>query len=179
MIARCSVASFAVTRVEFDGGYAIDWSEWDSENPEVTGYSIMLNEFLYMMYCEEDVADSDDALADVYESCELVDGEWICEGLLRDNYYEDWNCNSTQIRELGSNLDLTEWSSALDSPGRHMAQESFVRWSGDATDPDNEPAEVTYTVKTIGMGLHYFVMYEGNNSSGRDVILVDGANGFN
>ena len=178
LIAECTVTDFAVARVAFDGSYTIDWSEWDSENPGVTGYGIVLNELLYKMYYDGDRELSDDELADIYGSCEYSDGQWSCQGRMLSNYFEEWDGSATQITELVNNEDLTQWSSALESPGRHMFSKTFVRWSGDASDPDNEPTQITLKVKVIEMDLHHFVIYEGSVPVGREIIMVDGANGF-
>ena len=179
VIAVCNVTGFAVVRVEHDGGITIDWSEWDSTHPEVTGYSIHLNQLLYKMYYDEDGRVSDAALADVYESCEFSDGEWSCEGTLESNYYEDWDGNPTQVQELASNEDLTAWTSALDNPGWHMFDKDFVRWTGDATDPDNEPVDISYQVKVFEMDFYYFSIYEGSQNTGMETVVVNGGNGFN
>ena len=177
LIADCLVGRFAVVRVEFDGGYTIDWSEWDSNHPDVTGYDIVQNELLYKMYYEGDRSVPDSETADVYESCEFRDGSWTCEDRLTSNYFEDWDGNPAEVRQHASNEDLTQWSSALDAPGRHYSDETFVRWSGDAADPNNEPNEVTYQVMVFEMDFYYFTMYEGSQASGRDTVVVDGASG--
>ena len=178
LIANCSVGKFAVVRVELDGGYTIDWSHWDSSHSNVSGYSIVQHELLYKMYYDEDRQVSTQELDNVYESCEFVNGEWTCEGRLTSNYFEDWGGNATQARELAANEDRTDWSSALDAPGRHMFDKNFVRWSGDSTDPNNEPTDVAYRVKAFEMDMYYFTMYEGSQRSDRETVLVEGANGF-
>ena len=178
LIANCIVGRFAVVRVELDGGYTIDWSEWDSSHPDVTGYSIVLSELLYKTYYDENGQVRDAALADVYESCEFITDEWNCEGRLTSNHFEDWDGNATQARELAANEDRTEWSSSLEAPGRLMFDKNFVRWSGDSTDPNNEPTDVAYRVGVFEMDMYYFTMHEGSQRSGREIALVDGANGF-
>ena len=178
LIAYCSVGRFAVVRVELDGRFTIDWSEWDSDHPNVTGYDIFLNEMLYKIYYDQNGRVSDPDLADVYESCEFVDGQWNCVGRVTSNYNEDWDGNPTQMRQLASNEDRTEWSSSLNNPGRHMFDRDFVRWSGDSTDPGNEPADVSYQVKVVEMDFHYFYVYEGSQVIATETLAVDGANGF-
>ena len=178
LIAECVITNFAFARVEFDGSYTIDWGEWDSGNPGVTGYTIVLKELLYKMYYDGDRQLDDGELADIYESCQYSDGQWSCQGRMTSNYYEEWDGSATQTTELVDNEDLTQWSATLESPGRHMFNKTFVRWSGDATDPDNEPTEITLKVMAIEIDLHYFVIYERSNQVNREVLLVDGANGF-
>ena len=178
LIANCIVGRFAVVRVELDGGYTIDWSEWDSSHPDVTGYSIVLSELLYKTYYDENGQVRDAALADVYESCEFITDEWNCEGRLTSNHFEDWDGNATQARELAANEDRTEWSSSLEAPGRLMFDKNFVRWSGNSTDPNNEPTDVAYRVGVFEMDMYYFTMHEGSQRSDREIALVDGANGF-
>ena len=114
----------------------------------------------------------------MYESCEFITDEWNCEGRLTSNYFEDWDGNATQARELAANEDRTEWSSSLEAPGRLMFDKNFVRWSGDSTDPNNEPTDVAYGVGVFEMDMYYFTMHEGSQRSGRKIALVDGANGF-
>ena len=179
LISNCEVGSFAVVRVELDGRFTIDWSEWDAGHPEVTGYGIALNEMLYKVYYDENGQVSDDALADVYESCEFAEGEWTCQGRPGSNYYEGWDGNPTQPLELASNEDRTEWTSELDNPGRHVSDKDFVRWNGDATDPDNQPEDISYKVKVFEMDFYLFSIYEGSWISGRETVVINGANGFN
>ena len=178
LIANCQVGKFAVVRVELDGGFTIDWSKWDEVHPDVTGYDIVSNELLYKRYFDENGQVSDIDAADVYESCEFVNSAWNCVGRMGSNYFEDWDGNPTEIQELASNEDRTEWISSLEKPGVHVFNNDFVRWSGDATDSNNEPTDVSYQVKVFEMDLYYFFMYEGGQTSGGETIVVTGANGF-
>ena len=176
MIAQCVVNSFAIARVNHNGSYTIDWGEWDGNHPDVTGYRILLQEMLYKSLYENGQAVDVGALADVYESCEFTDGSWNCERPVKMNYSEDWNGNSVGMIVLEEDSDLTQWSGSLDSPGRHTAVKTFQRWSGDASDPDNEPTPVTYTATKVEMDLYYFMPHGGSYSASS--VLVDGANGF-
>ena len=178
LIANCNVTGFAVIRVEHDGSCTIDWSEWDSNHPDVTGYDKVQRELLYKMFYEGDRRVSYTEAADVYESCEFSNGSWACEGPLVSNYYQDWNGNPTGTQHQASNEDRTQWSSALDAPGSHRSDRTFVRWNGDATDPNNEPTEVAYEVLVFEMDFYYFTMYEGSRTSGREIVVVEGGNGF-
>ena len=179
LIAHCSIYSFAIVRVEFDGSYTIDWSEWDSDHPDVTGYDIVLNQFMYRMYYDDNGSVSHSVLANVYRSCEFVSGEWDCQGsLLSSNDFVDWDGNPTEIQDLVLNEDITEWSSAMEEPGRHMSHDTYYKWMGDSSDPDNEPEAVTYRTEVFEMDFYGFYMYEGNNRVDSDVILVHGADGF-
>ena len=177
-IAACTVTRFAVTRVEHNGDYTIDWSEWDEDHSGTTGYSIHLKQLLYKMFYDDNGQVSDASLADVYGSCEFSNGRWNCEGLMRSNYFEDWDGNPTEMQHLADNRDITEWQSSLDSPGRFVFTKTFVRWSGDATDQNNEPVEVDLQVKAMEMDLYYFTMFEGSDVSGYEVVMVNGAEGF-
>ena len=178
LIANCQVGRFAVLRVELDGGFTIDWSKWDEDHPDVTGYDIAFNELLYKMYFDGNGRVSDVDASNVYESCDFMNSAWNCVGRVGSNHFEDWDGNPTEVQELASNEDRTEWISSLDKPGVHVFNNDFVRWSGDATDPNNEPTDVSYQVKVFEMDLYYFFMYEGGQTSGGETIVVTGANGF-
>ena len=175
-IAQCIVGSFATTRVEHDGSYTIDWSEWDEDHPEVGGYTLHLQELLYKKVYDGGVEVDTTTLSDVYESCEFTDGSWNCERPIKRNYYEDWNGNPSGVQVMFDNSDRTQWTYRLDSPGRHTADKTFQRWSGDASDPENVPTPVTYGTLKFEMDLNHFMVHP----SGSRVALVgiDGANGF-
>ena len=180
VIAYCGAYPFAIVRVEFDGSYTIDWSEWDSDHPDVTGYSVLLGQFMYRTYKDENGSiHNHDRLSQIYESCEFVGGEWDCQGSLAyiDDWV-DWNGNPTEVLDFTTNEDLTEWSYAMGEPGRHAAERTFYQWSGDATDPDNEPEAIVLQTQKFEMDLYHIYIYEGNNEVGRETIMVHGADGF-
>ena len=176
LIAQCAANSFGTARVERDGSYTIDWSEWDENHPEMTGYSIVLQEILYLSAYENGQKVRVYSLSDVYESCEFAEGSWNCERPLKSNYYEDWNGNPVDVRVLVEDSDLTQWSGSLDSPGRHSADKTFQRWNGDASDPDNEPTPVSYTTEKFEMDLHHFEAHGVSARAG--TVAINGANGF-
>ena len=178
LVAYCGKSKIAVYRVELDGRYTIDWGDWHSIHQDVTGYTIMLNEFLYKFYYDGNGQIGSDALADVYEHCDYVSGSWDCGDPVSDSLFVDWDGNPTQLRHVLSNTLQTQWSSALEAPGRLVRRETFHQWRGNASDPNNEPVEVTYRTETFEMNLHYFQIHASGDSAGRDVVLVDGANGF-
>ena len=178
LLADCSVTNFAVVRVEHDGSYNIDWSMWDANNLGVTGYTITSSQILYKMYYDDNGEVSDAELVNFYESCEFASGAWTCRGPARTNEFEDWNGNPVQPQEVATNRLITDWGSALQAPGRHVSQETFVRWSGDPADPNNQPETVSYQVTTFEMDLHYFTIYEGSEPIGRRTVAVSGADGF-
>ena len=122
-----------------DGSYVVDWGEWDEDHPDVTGYTLMLQQLLYKTVYENGQEISVHTLSGVYESCEFADGSWSCERPIRSNYFEDWAGNPVGVQTVVDNSDQTQWSYSLDSPGRHTLTKTFQRWSGDASDPDNEP----------------------------------------
>ena len=178
LIAYCKVNGFAVVRVEHDGAYTIDWNMWDANNAGVTGYTVTSTQLLYRMYYDDNGKVSDADRANIYESCEFVSDAWACQGPARINEFEDWNGNPLRPRELVNNRPITDWGSALQSPGRHVSQETFVRWSGDPTDPNNQPETVSLRVTTFEMDLYHFTIYEGSNRVGQKTVVVSGANGF-
>ena len=125
LAANCGKNSFAVYRVELDGRYTIDWSAWGADNPNVTGYTINLDESVYKTYHQGGVRVNDTALANVYESCSFTDNRWKCEGRLKANYREDMNGRPTQSRVVGANIDRTRWTSSLQAPGRWVSERSY------------------------------------------------------
>ena len=178
LVAYCGESRFASHWVELDGRYTIDWSEWHASNPDVTGYTIVLDEFFYKMYYDENGQVSDSSLTGLYESCEFADGSWRCEGPPTYNIMEDSDGTATQPREVASNVNLTEWSLALDAPGRMMVEETFQQRSGDATDPNNEPTPVILQIALIEMDLYYFRPHTNSGSRRMGVVLVNGSDGF-
>lgn len=175
-VADCGMNDFGAWRVELDGNYPINWEEWDADNPDVTGYTILINEFVYKTYYDGDAKVSEEDLADVYESCQFVDGRWDCQGRLQSNYFQDMDGNPTQIRVVAQNVDQTELTYVLDKSGRRMSDQTYHRWSGDVADPNNEPAEVAYRRMKFEMDLYHFQAHGG--SGGRGTVLINGANGF-
>ena len=180
LIAHCGIYPFAIVRVEFDGSYTIDWSELDSDHPEVTGYSVSLGQFMYRMYKDENGSIHNyDRLSKIYESCHFLGGEWDCQGSLASiDDWVDWDGNPTEVLDFATNEDLTEWSYALEEPGRHVAERTFYQWSGDATDPDNEPEAIVLQTQKFEMDLYHIHIYEGSSEVGREIIMVHGADGF-
>ena len=176
LVADCGMNNFGAWRVELDGQYTIDWSEWDADNPDVTGYTILINEFVYKTYYDGGVEVSDEDLADVYESCQFDDGSWDCQGRLKSNYFQDMDGNPTQVRVVAQNVDQTELTYLLDQPGRWMSDQTYYHWSGDASNPNNEPTEVNYRRMKFEMDLYHFQAHRG--SGGRGTVLIDSANGF-
>ena len=72
--------------------------------------------------------------------------------------------------KFATNEDLTEWSYAMQEPGRHAAERTFYEWSGDATDPDHEPETIVLQTQKIEMDLYHIHIYEGSNQVGRETI---------
>ena len=176
LIADCVVNDFATARVGHDGSYTVDWSEWGEDHPDVTGYTLILQQLLYKTVYENGVEIDTWTLSDVYETCEFTDGAWNCERPIRSNYFEDWAGNATGVRTVVDNSDQTQWSYSLDSPGRHTATMTFQRWSGDASDPSNEPVPVTYTAMKFEIDVVRLLTHGGSGETG--VIGINGANGF-
>ena len=50
LVSHCGAGDFADYRVELDGSYTIDWSDWSSEHPGVNAYSVSLERFIYRTY---------------------------------------------------------------------------------------------------------------------------------
>ena len=176
LVVDCGANEFASFRISADGSYTISWAEWDAAHPDVTGYDIGLNEFIYAFYYLDGESQNSTELADVYQSCEFVDDRWNCQGTLDSNIWEHMDGTPSTTRVLAEGVDLTEWTSALEAPGRRVSNPTFYRWSGDVTDPDNEPTPVSYRVEKVEMDLYQF---QPQGVSGeRGAVLVHGANGF-
>ena len=176
LVVDCGTNEFASFRVSADGSYIISWAEWDAAHPDVTGYDIGLNEFIYAFYYLDGDSQNYAELVDVYQSCEFDDDRWNCQGTLDSNIWEHMDGTPSSGRMLAEGVDRTEWTSALEAPGRWVSNPTFYRWSGDPTDPDNEPTPVTYRVERFEMDLYYFWPQGGSDAKG--VMLVDGASGF-
>ena len=116
------------------------------------------------------------ALGPIAAHFTVRDNRWNCQGRLKSNYFQDMDGNPTQIRVVPQNVDQTELTYALDESGSWMSDQTYHRWSGDATGPNNEPTEVTYQRMKFEMDLYNFQAHGG--SGGRGTVLIDGANGF-
>ncbi len=69
--------------------------------------------------------------------------------------------------------DQTRLSWSLDSMEVTTAQETFYRWSCDATDPDNVPTAVTYQTKTSEVDRYHFVPHTGNGDVKTRKVTID------
>ena len=176
LAARCGKNEFAVFRVELDGRYTIDWSEWDRQHPNVTGYTIILGNMVYRAYFQNGSQLTHSDTENVYELCEFVNGRWDCQGRLNSVYDEDMSGEPTQMGVVATATDQTQWTSALEEPGLWVHEHTFHRWSGDAADPANEPTPVSYVTKKFEMDLYRFIAH--GVPGGYGTVLVDGANGF-
>jgi len=176
LAARCGMNEFAAFRVELDGSYTIDWSDWDRQHPNVTGYTIVLGNMVYRAYFQDNSQLTHSDTENVYEHCEFVNGRWDCRGRLNSVYDEDMSGEPTESGVVAAGTDQTQWTSALDKPGLWVSEHTFHRWSGDATDPANEPTPVTYVTKKFEMDLYRFIAH--GVPGGYGTVLIDGTNGF-
>ncbi len=171
---HCSSTSFAKIRMQRDGDYTVDWRKWDDKNPDVTGYTVTLEQYMYKTYHRGNGVMSMSALANAYESCEFSDGSWSCEGPARRKYYEDRNGNPIERRVVIDNTGQTQLSWSLDATGETTAQETFYRWSGDATDPNNVPTAVTYQTKTSEVDRYHFVPHSDDGDLKTRKVTIKG-----
>ena len=176
LVARCGMNEFAAFRVEPDGRYTIDWSEWDRKHPNATGYTIILSEMVYRAYFQDGIQLTHSETMNVYESCEFVEGRWTCRGRLSSTYEEDMSGETTQSRVVATVTERTQWTSALEAPGLWISENTFHLWSGDAADPANEPTPARYVTKKFELDLYRFVAQ--GVPGGYGIALIDGANGF-
>ena len=79
LASHCGAGDFADYRVELDGSYTIDWSDWSSEHPGVNAYSVSLEQFTYRTYHRRNGGASVSRLDNKYEACESSDGLWNCQ----------------------------------------------------------------------------------------------------
>ena len=170
----CGSTSFANMQMRMDGYYTINWRKWDRKKPAVTGYTVTLEQYLRKTYHQGYQEVKMSALRNVYESCEFSDGSWSCEGPVRRKYHVDGDGQPTQRRVVIDNVDQTQLGWTLDATGVTTAQETFYKWSGDATDPDNVPTEVTYRTKTSEVDHYRFVPHTGNGEMKDKRITLDG-----
>ncbi len=176
LAARCGMNEFATFRVELDGRYTIDWSDWHRKHPDATGYTIVLGNMVYRAYFQDDSQLTHSDTENVYEHCEFVNGRWDCRGRLNSVYDEDMSGEPTESGVVAAATDQTQWTAALEKPGLWVSEHTFHRWSGDATNPANEPTPVTYVTKKFEMDLYRFIAH--GVPGGYGIVLIDGTNGF-
>ncbi len=150
----CGSDPFSHLTVESDGDYTLDWSDWDGDNSDVTGYSISRNRIIYrsdLKYTEDVTVngesraegealgtDPEDQVDREYlftpGSCEsAVDNpqtptyKWDCS-TFAVNLYQDPNGNRTTQETLATRSDITDWDGRLSSPGKEQDQE-FTVWT--------------------------------------------------
>ena len=170
----CGSTSFAKFEMHMDGYYTVNWKKWDRRKSAVTGYTITVEQYMHKTYHRGNTEVSMSALANVYESCEFTDGSWNCQGQLRRNYHVDGDGQPTESRVVIDNVDQNRLSWSLDSTGVTTAQETFYRWNGDATDPNNLPTEVTYRTKTSEVDRYHFVPHTPNGDLNDKTITIAG-----
>ncbi len=170
----CGSTSFAKIRTQADGYYTVNWRKWDRKKPDVTAYTVTLEQYMYKTYHRGGRAMNMSALANTYESCEFSDGSWSCTGQARRTYQEHRDGQLTVRRVVIDNADQTELSWSLAATGVTTAQETFYRWSGDAADPDNVPTAVTYQTKTSEVDRYHFVPHGINGDLNTKKVTING-----
>ncbi len=101
-------------------------------------------------------------MKNVYESCEFLNDSWNCEGPIGRIHRVDDAGQPTQRRTVFSTANRTELSATLGFTGHRTSQETFYQWSGDATDPNNEPVAVTYDTTSYEVDRYRFVPHTSN-----------------
>ncbi len=170
---RCGSTSFANIQTHLDGYYTVNWRKWDRKKPAVTGYTVTLEQYMNKTYYLGNREAKMSSLRNVYEGCEFSDGSWSCEKPVQRAYHEDSAGQPTELRMVVSDVDQTRLSWSLDSMEVTTAQETFYRWSGDATDPDNAPTAVTYQTKTSEVDRYHFVPHTGNGDVKTKKVTID------
>ena len=170
---RCGSTSFVKTETRMDGYYTVNWRKWDRKKPAVTGYTVTLEQYMNKAYYLGNREVKMSSLRDVYENCEFSNGSWSCEKPVKRTYHEDSAGQPTERRVVLSDVDQTRLSWSLDSMEVTTTQETFHRWSGDATDPDNVPTAVTYQTKTSEVDRYHFVPHTGNGDVKTKKVTID------
>ena len=171
---RCISTPFAKIKMHMYGHYTVNWRKWDRKKPNVTGYTVTLDQYMYKTYHRGNKEISMSALANLYESCEFSEGTWNCEGPVRRKYYQDSDGQPTQRRVVMDNADQTQLGWSLDTTGLATAQETFYRWKGDANDPNNVPTEVAYRTKTSEVDHYHILPLAGNRELNEAKITIHG-----
>ncbi len=171
----CSSTSFADIRVHHSGSYTIDWSKWDNKRSNVTGYTVTLQQFIRKTYLSSGRELRKSALANVYESCQFSGGQWNCEGPVRAKYHTDRSGQPTPDTVVLSASGQTRLGRSLGFMGVSTTQETFHKWSGDPTDPNNTPTVVTYRTKTSEVDRYLFVPHTSTGDLATKRVTIAGA----
>ena len=191
----CSSGSFGSVRKEASGAYGIDWSAWDADQPDVTGYTITLQRIMVRQFLKADGSPEETDTYNNYfepDTCRpyrpgrssldepLSPWEWRCDGASTVN--EDPSGNPTSPEHaLNSPTDVTNWSSSLQSPGRNRGNVTIVQTpTNTVTGPDSVPTEVQETVLAdqFEMHIYHVTAHRSDGSSTTRSIAVEGANGY-
>ena len=170
----CGSTRFADYRIESNGSYTIDWSKWGDPRPQVTGYTVTIEEYMYRTYHKNGRQIGVANLQSVYEGCEFTGGSWTCAGPLVDVYHVDGAGQPTQRRTVLSDTKQTELSGRLGFTGFRTARETFYQWSGDPHGPDNESTAVSYTTKTSEVDRYRFVPHTADDDLKTKKITIAG-----
>ncbi len=176
LASHCGAGDFADYRVELDGSYTIDWSDWASEHPGVNAYSVSLEQFMYRTYHRRNGGASVSRLDNKYETCESSDGLWNCQDPLVHVHHADGSGEPTATRTLSTNLKRTQWSSALESLGSISGEQTLFRWNGDA---ETQPTTVTYNVKDVEVDRYTFTPKSGGSARDAHTVTIAGVASFN
>ena len=176
LASHCGAGDFADYRVELDGSYTIDWSDWDSEHAAVNAYSVTLEQFLYRSYHRRNGGASVSRLDNKYENCESTDGLWSCQDPARQVHHVDGSGDPTETRTLSTNLKRTQWSSALEILGSITGEQTLFRWNGDS---ETQPTTVTYVTKDVEVDRYVFTPRGSGSNQGGQTVTIAGTSNFN
>ena len=175
LASHCSAGDFADYRVELDGSYTIDWSDWDSEHAAVNAYSVTLEQFLYRSYHRRNGGASVSRLDNKYENCESTDGLWSCQDPAGHVHHVDGSGDPTGTRTLSTNLKRTQWSSALEILGSITGEQTLFRWNGDS---ETQPTTVTYVTKDVEVDRYVFTPRGSGSNQGGQTVTIAGTSNF-
>ena len=174
-VSHCGTGDFADYRVELDGSYTIDWSDWASDHQGVNAYSISLEQFMHRTYHRRNGGASISRLDNKYETCESSDGVWSCQDPVGHVQHVDSSGEPTVTRTLSTNLKRTQWSSALETLGSTSGEQTLFRWNGDA---ETEPTTVTYAIKDVEVDRYTITPKSGGAAQDAHTVTIAGAASF-
>lgn len=162
-VVACYGSRFSTTMMYSDGTYEIDWTEWDGENSDVEGYTVMRLRLLHRTFVG-DVGQDEDLLNQTHfkpGSCvpgrpwrdEPGDYVWRCRGVA--NAFETPSGSPTSLEILVENSVATSYSGSLDMRGQRTKDIDVIQLPVPApTSWGSVPNEVVVQQAVIETEIH-------------------------